>query len=334
MSFKSLQLTSVFTLALALSACGGGGSGSTNTQSQPGDSNNQISDDSVSSGGNNGNDTSDDIAKDDDTDQNDQQPQPVLSITSQPSSQTMASGGDYTLSLSVDSTDSYTVTWLKNGVSIGQANSLLLNNLTVSDTGSYSCQVVSGNLSSSCSAFTLTVMDAPSIVQSPGNSIVTEGDNASLSVVAEGSDLSYQWYRDGVAVSGATSSNLNLGNVAQQDAGSYYCVVSNSVGSDSSATATLAVLDAVISANVAISWASPSQREDGSALNPGDISAYRVYYGPAGNSGYDQTLEVNAGDNSVTIEGLNEGDYKFAVSAVDADGVESILSGDFLLAVQ
>ena len=337
MNFKSLQLTSVFTLALALTACGGSGSGSSSTQSQPGDSTNQISDDSVGSG-DNGNDTSDDIAQDDDSSQDDQQdneqPQPTLSITSQPVSGTMASGGDYTLSLNVDSSDTYTVTWLKDGVSIGQANSLLLNNLTVNDTGSYSCQVVSGDLNESCTAFSLTVMDAPSIVQSPSNSIVTEGDSASLSIVAEGSDLSYQWYRDGVAVSGANDSSLSLNNVALADAGSYTCVVSNAVGSDSSAGANLAVLEAVTSANVAISWVSPNQRQDGSALNPADISTYRVYYGPAASAGYDQSLDVNSADTSIVIEGLNEGDYKFAVSAVDAEGVESILSDDFLLAVQ
>jgi hypothetical protein len=327
MSFKSLQLTSVISIALALSACGGGGSGSTNTQPTA-DPTNQISDDTVSSG-NNGNDTSDDIAQD-----NNDQPAQTLSITGQPSSQTLASGGDYTLSLSVDSSSAYTVTWLKNGVSIGQANSLLLNSLTTSDTASYSCKVTSGDLTRSCSAFSLTVLNAPSVVQSPSNSVTTEGDSTTLSVVAEGSDLSYQWFRDGAAVSGATSSALSLSGVSLSDAGSYYCVISNAVGSQTSGSASLSVLEAVTSSNVAISWVAPSRRLDGSDLNPGEINQYRVYYGPASSTGYSQSVEVNSTDSSVVIEGLDEGDYKFAVSAIDSEGVESSLSDDYLLAVR
>lgn len=38
----------------------------------------------------------------------------------------------------------------------------------------------------------------------------------------------YQWYKDGVAVSGRTSASFNKGTVEEGDAGSYYCIATSS----------------------------------------------------------------------------------------------------------
>jgi hypothetical protein len=52
---------------------------------------------------------------------------------------------------------------------------------------------------------------------------------------------SYQWYLNGVAISGATSAILELSNVSSANAGSYSCLVSNASGSTLSSTAVVAV---------------------------------------------------------------------------------------------
>ena len=82
---------------------------------------------------------------------------------------------------------------------------------------------------------------APTIQYQPASESTSVGGTAVFQVTAAGSNLSYQWYLNGVAVGGATSSVLTLTNVGTGNAGSYTVVVSNSAGSVTSAAATLTV---------------------------------------------------------------------------------------------
>jgi hypothetical protein len=81
---------------------------------------------------------------------------------------------------------------------------------------------------------------------------------------------------------------------------------------------------AVASGSATLSWTPPTQNTDGSALT--NLAGYRVYWGPAvGN--YTSSVTLNtAGVTSYVVESLAPGTYYFAVSAVNAGGVESTLS--------
>jgi hypothetical protein len=70
---------------------------------------------------------------------------------------------------------------------------------------------------------------------------VTAGASATFSVSANGTSPSYQWYKDGSAISGATGASHTISNAQASDAGSYSVLVSNSAGSVSSNAATLTV---------------------------------------------------------------------------------------------
>ncbi|MBX3737538.1 MAG: immunoglobulin domain-containing protein [Candidatus Didemnitutus sp.] len=83
---------------------------------------------------------------------------------------------------------------------------------------------------------------APVITLPPQATTVVEGGATTLAVTATGSGtLTYQWRRDGVALAGATSSSLSLPSVTPTQAGAYDVVVTNHVGSVTSASATLTV---------------------------------------------------------------------------------------------
>ncbi len=87
----------------------------------------------------------------------------------------------------------------------------------------------------------------PSIVASPTATTVFATLSASFTVIAEGaSPISYTWYRNGTTViPGATTDTLTLPNVTVADSGSNYkVVVTNSLGSVTSASATLTVIPA------------------------------------------------------------------------------------------
>jgi len=82
----------------------------------------------------------------------------------------------------------------------------------------------------------------PSIVSQPASVSVDPGATATFAVAATGSvPLSYQWRRNGVALSGATGTSLTLTNVQSADAGSYSVTVTNNLGSVSSNPAVLSV---------------------------------------------------------------------------------------------
>lgn len=85
----------------------------------------------------------------------------------------------------------------------------------------------------------------PVITSQPTNMTVVAGTSASFSVNVGGTaPFSYQWRRNGGNVAGATNSTFGLPSAVIQNAGDYAVVIANSVGSTTSAVATLTVLTA------------------------------------------------------------------------------------------
>ena len=94
-------------------------------------------------------------------------------------------------------------------------------------------------------ALTLSVAAAagPSITTQPTGQTVTIGQAANFSVTASGTaPLSYQWRKNGAAISGATSPNYKTPATSASDNGSQFTVVvTDSIGNVTSNAATLTV---------------------------------------------------------------------------------------------
>lgn len=82
-----------------------------------------------------------------------------------------------------------------------------------------------------------------SIARPPRSQVIAAGDAVLFDVEAVGAGLSYQWQHNGTPINGATSPVLFIRGVDQEDAGNYSVVVSNTVGSVTSALAGLTVVD-------------------------------------------------------------------------------------------
>ena len=91
---------------------------------------------------------------------------------------------------------------------------------------------------------TLTEVAAPSITAQPTSSTVASGSSVTLNVAADahtgGGTTSYQWFKDGNPVSGATSSSLTL-TASGSTRGSYNVEATTWAGTTSSASATVAL---------------------------------------------------------------------------------------------
>lgn len=142
--------------------------------------------------------------------------------------------------------------WQRNGVNIAGATAewLLLQNLNAADAGTYTVKVsnAAGSATSAGATLTVAAPQAPAIALAPESQTVAEGATASFSVLASGSaPLAYQWLRNDVAISGATSASYTTPAATQADNGTRYTVrVSNAAGTVTSGVATLSVTAPVL----------------------------------------------------------------------------------------
>jgi hypothetical protein len=208
------------------------------------------------------------------------------SITSQPSSTTVTAGGTAKFSVTASGTAPLSYQWSKNGSAISGATSsgYTTPSTTSSDNGSNFTVVVTnsaGSATSSVATLTVTAAaTAPTISSQPASITVAAGSTAKFSVSASGTaPLSYQWRKNGSAISGATATTYTTPATTASDNGSTFAVVvSNSAGSVTSSSATLTVT----SSSPAISW-TPSSLSFGS-VPIGTTSTLSVTISSSGSS--------------------------------------------------
>jgi uncharacterized delta-60 repeat protein len=131
-------------------------------------------------------------------------------------------------------------------ISGAQTSTLLLNSVLKPDEGNYTVVISnsSGSLTSMVSR--LTVAD-PAILSQPTGLVRELGNSATLSIAAGGTlPLSYQWWKDGVALAGQTSSVLVLNGLSGANAGYYSAVISNIWGHLNSVAVPLTVNTATV----------------------------------------------------------------------------------------
>lgn len=168
-------------------------------------------------------------------------------ITSQPASATVFAGQAASFSVTASGT-SLTYQWQKGGTNVsgGTAATLSLASAATGDAGSYTVVVSNAGGSVTSSAATLAVNGPPAISTQPANASATAGGTATFSVTATGLQLTYQWKRNGTAVTGATSASYTTPALAVSDDQAVYTVtVTNPAGNVTSSGATLTVTAAV-----------------------------------------------------------------------------------------
>ena len=168
-------------------------------------------------------------------------------ITAHPASVTVLYDQPVTLSVQAIGSATLTYQWRKNTADIpGQtASTLTFSTPGTADSASYDCRVTNGFGSALSKAAALTVLAPPQITTPPANAIIERGQTATFTIAAKGTaTLIYQWRKNGIPITGATSTKLTITSAKDSDATSYDCVVSNGYGRTTSAPAMLSFISA------------------------------------------------------------------------------------------
>ena len=190
------------------------------------------------------------------------------------------------------------------------------------------------------------------IVRQPASQIVDENGSVNLSIeVTGGSEVAYQWLKDGVVVDGANDFRIIFNRATSEDAGEYSVVITSNEGVTFSEVASLVVNAAqpaqpeqpaqpaepaepvVTLKSIALSWDMPQQREDGSALESYEIDGYVIKYGTDANNLNQQMTIEGAQVLEAVVEDLAQGTYYFAIATVDSDGTQGAYSATIQQAI-
>lgn len=260
---------------------------------------------------------------------------PAFSIVTQPENQSVIVGHAATFTVTATGTGTITYQWKKNGVAVAGATQASYSTpaATTADNGAkYTVDLTDNNstLTSNTAILTVTAAGvAPSITSQPASKTVAAGQSATFAVVASGtSPFTYQWKKNGVAISGGAAASYTTPATASSDNNAQFTVtVSNSISSVTSSAAVLTViLPPVISAP-------PASR----AVTMGQPASFSVAATGTG------ALTYQWKKNGAAIAGATAATYttpattktdngaQFAVTVTDAAG--SVTSGAAILTV-
>jgi hypothetical protein len=177
---------------------------------------------------------------------------PATSITTEPVSASACLGTSQNFTVVAAGTGTLTYQWRKNGVNItgnasAQTATLTLSGITSGDADNYSVLVTGSCGTATSNTVTLSISPATVISTQPLTQTSCAGSNVTFSVTATGSGtISYQWRKNGTAISGATSASYAINNISASDAANYSVLVTAGCGALTSSNALLTVNAATV----------------------------------------------------------------------------------------
>ena len=178
-------------------------------------------------------------------------------ISAQAENQSVVTGETATFKV-VATGSALTYQWKKNGTDISDATSSSYTTppTSIADNNTVFSVSVSNSAGSVNSNATLTVLDtavAPAITSQPADQTAITGQTVTFSVKATGTSLRYQWQKNGEHITDATNSSYTTPATSMADSDTKYSViVSNSVSTVTSNTATLTVSDTAVAPAITI----------------------------------------------------------------------------------
>lgn len=233
-------------------------------------------------------------------------------------------GASVNLSVTASGTAPLSYQWFgPNSQPISGANSSTLQLTNVQASGYYYVSVSNAQGSVTAGAY-VTVVVGPVIATQPRSWTVMAGAYVSLSTsVTQSANHTYQWYRNGVAIPGATNSYLDFSQISVAQSGDYTVVVTNAAGSTTSQVAEVVVYPLEpVDGHFGISVTNGMARQPGEEL---DMQCYVTIQWSAGVTFQwyrDGVLVPGATSSSYRVSQVAAGDYAdYFATATNSAGV-------------
>ncbi|TVR52021.1 MAG: hypothetical protein EA425_05830 [Puniceicoccaceae bacterium] len=168
----------------------------------------------------------------------------VLSvITTDPEGVELAEGDELVLTAAATGTPTPAFQWFKDGEPVAGATAatLVIEEVVPADAGDYRLRASNGAGEVFSAIATVVVHPAPVVTPGSAPSGAKRGETVELSVTATNA-TSFQWRKDGVAIAGATTSELSILFTGPAQAGVYSVVATGPGGTVETEVATLAYL--------------------------------------------------------------------------------------------
>lgn len=247
-----------------------------------------------------------------------------IQITEHPQSLALLNGQQANLQVEASGGGFLRYQWYMNGTKLNDATRsyMTLSNVSAADEGSYFVEVSnsSGKIASSQAEIQVISKNAAlELLEHPRSAQVYLGDSHTLGVKTSAQTThTYQWFRDGNPILGAQSEYFTISDAKTADSGAYHVIATSALGSLSSNTAKITVRE---HPSLALSWAMPSERENGEPLNPSEIYGYRLEYGYKASSINNGVTVVGASNTQFTLANLESGSVYLHIATIDSDGI-------------
>jgi hypothetical protein len=223
--------------------------------------------------------------------------------------------GAFNIPVNSFSPDDLFLQWFKNGEPIpGETSSLLnLENIGAAEAGTYTLTATSGCLSSTIEVAELTLNDAPSITSISNDVETCLGEPFTLLAEVSGQDFTVQWFKDGVAIDGAESTEFTITNAGISNGGNYTIQVQSDCGTVTSENINVVVeLWPIIAENSASTF----------VCEGGELELFATVINT-------DNVSFQWQKNGVDIPGANGSTYTITnASAADASGYRVIAFND------
>jgi len=242
----------------------------------------------------------------------------VPSITQQPAGQVKCETDSVEFAIQVN--DSVYYQWTLDNIDIPGADEAVLriNSIELSHQGSYQCKIRNSYGTVYSNPALLQVKEKPFILQEPESAWAQEGADLSFETFAQGSDLKYQWQKDGLDIPNEKIPKLTITDPVIADEGKYKCVISNMCSSIETDSVDLYMAPQICMVTVSetsgdnlIVW------EKGSTA---PIMYYNIYRISTSAGIYDKLATVPYDDLSVLLDSVADPTvqaYLYKITAID-----------------